>query len=255
MATWNVEYAADVERNARRLELIQAADADIVVLTETHDELHLDGYQVASTLERPGARTGAWWTTIWSRPAVRRLIRTEDPLRTVAGELEGDLVVYGTVLPWHCDFGPTEREQVNWSEFRRVVPIQGAEWLALRQQHPGHTLIVAGDFNHSLGERHYYGGRELRRLLEQECAAADLDVLTGLTHQQVPLAHPAIDHVAIAPAWGQRVHLHHLTGWEGDWEGPGRLSDHSAVVVEVQLEPETPHAVRCPWGAKLLRSA
>lgn len=238
VATWNVEYAADAERNARRLELLQAADADIVVLTETHDDLRLDGYEATSTLQRPGAQVGARWTTIWSRLAVLRVIATEDPLRTVAVELESDLLVYGTVLPWHSDPGPSECKKVNWSEYRRVVPIQGAEWLALRRQHPGHTLMVAGDFNQSLGERHYYGGKELRRLLEQECTAAGLDVLTGLAHQQVPLAHPAIDHVAVAPAHGQRAHRNHLTGWEGAWEGPGRLSDHSAVVVEVQLEAE-----------------
>lgn len=255
VATWNVEYATDGERNARRLELVQAADADIVVLTETHDELRLEGYEVASTLQRPGARSGARWTSIWSRVAVRRVIETADPLRTVAVELEGSLVVYGTVLPWHSDPGVREVKPVNWSEYRRVVPVQGAEWLALRHEHPEHTLIVAGDFNQSLGERHYYGGRELRRLLEQECEAADLQVLTGLAHQQVPLAHPAIDHVAVAPARGLRAHLHNLTGWEGAWAGPGRLSDHSGVAVEVQLEPDRPGAAPCPWGAQVLDGA
>jgi endonuclease/exonuclease/phosphatase family metal-dependent hydrolase len=238
VATWNVEYAADAGRNARRLELLHAADADIVVLTETHDNLRLDGYEATSTLQRPGARAGARWTTIWSRLAVRRVIDTQEPLRTVAVELEGDLLVYGTVLPWHSDPGPSDRKKVNWSEYRRVVPIQGAEWLALRKQHPEHTLMVVGDFNQSLGERHYYGGQELRRLLEQMCAAAGVEVFTGLAHQQVPLAHPLIDHVAVAPAQGHRTHLNQLTGWEGAWEGPGRLSDHSAVVVEVQLEKE-----------------
>jgi hypothetical protein len=223
----------------------------VVVLTETHDELRLEGYEVASTLQRPGARAGARWTTIWSRLAVRRVIETEDPLRTVAVELEGDLLVYGTVLPWHSDPGPSEVTQVNWSEYKRVVPIQGAEWLALRQQHPEHTLIVAGDFNQSLGERHYYGGVELRKLLERQCAAADLEVLTGLTHQQVPLAHPPIDHVAVAPARGTRAHVHHVTGWEGAWSGRGRLSDHSAVVVDVQLEADRPGAASCPWGAQV----
>lgn len=101
VATWNVEYAAGSDRNARRLELIDGADAVIVVLTETHDELVLPGYEAASTPQRPHARQGARWTTIWSRLAIRRRIETGDPLRTVAVELEGDLIVYGTVLPWH----------------------------------------------------------------------------------------------------------------------------------------------------------
>ena len=61
MATWNVEYAADAERNARRLALVQAYDADVVVLTETHDELALDGYEVharGSDREYERARDG-----------------------------------------------------------------------------------------------------------------------------------------------------------------------------------------------------
>ena len=217
VATWNVEYAAGPDRNARRLELIQGADADIFVLTETHDELRLSGYEAVSALQRPSARPGARWTTIWSRLAVRRRLETADPVRTVAVELDGDLIVYGTVLPWHSDSGPSESKQVNWSEYRRVVPIQGAEWRALRQQHPGHTLIVAGDFNQSLGDHHHYGGRELRQLLEAECATADLDVLTGLAHQQAPLAFPAIDNVAVAPRFGQCAHLRDITGWYGAW--------------------------------------
>lgn len=236
VATWNVEYAAGAERNARRAKLIQDADADVVVLTETHDELCLSDYRAESTLlRRGGARQGARWTTIWSRLEVRRRIGTADPQRTVAVELEGDVIVYGTVLPWHTDTGPSGNKQVNWSEYRRVVPIQGAEWRALRKQHPGHTLIVAGDFNQSLGDRHFYGGRELRQLLESECTSADLVVFTGLAHQQAPLTHPAIDHIAVAPPAGLSAHAQSVTGWHGEWEGPGRLSDHSAVEVTVEL--------------------
>lgn len=85
--------------------------------------------------------------------------------------------------------------------------------------------------------------RERRPARPSTCRGPDLEVLTGLTHQHVPLARPAVDHVAVAPAQGQRAELRALTGWEGAWEGPGRLSDHSAVVVDVELEPDgTPAA-------------
>ena len=241
VATWNVEYADGAERNARRAQLIQDADADVFVLTETHDELRLSDYMAESTSQREGgARPGARWTTIWSRLEVRRRLDTADSERTVAVELEGDVIVYGTVLPWHTDTGPSGEKQANWAEFRRVVPIQGAEWRALRQRHPGHTLIVAGDFNQSLGDRHFYGGRELRELLEGQCASADLAVLSGLAHLQVPLAQPAIDHIAVAPPAGSSARAQTVTGWEGAWDGPGRLSDHSAVAVTVELGPPTP---------------
>lgn len=103
-------------------------------------------------------------------------------------------------------------------------------------------MIVAGDFNQSVGDRHHYGGRELRQLLEAECAAADLSVLTGMAHKQVPLACPAIDHIAVAPPSGRSVLERGLAGWEGTWEGSGRLSDHSAVVVDVELQAQRPGA-------------
>jgi endonuclease/exonuclease/phosphatase family metal-dependent hydrolase len=240
--TWNVEYAAGAERNARRAQLLLETNADIVVLTETHDELSLPGYRAESTLQRERRREGARWTTIWSRLEVRHRIGTADPRRTVAVELEGDVIVYGTVLPWHTDNGPSGDKSANWAEFRRVVPIQGAEWRSLREQHPGHILIVAGDLNQSLGDRHYYGGRELRQLVEDQCSAADLQVLTGLAHQQVPLAHPVIDHIALAPPAGSSARTQRLIGWEGGWEGPGRLSDHSAVGVSVEVTRQDLHA-------------
>ncbi len=39
VVTWNVEYAAGAERNARRAQLIRDANADIVVLTENVFEI------------------------------------------------------------------------------------------------------------------------------------------------------------------------------------------------------------------------
>jgi hypothetical protein len=41
IGTWNVEYAAGAAKNALRRDVLKAADADIWVLTETHDELNL----------------------------------------------------------------------------------------------------------------------------------------------------------------------------------------------------------------------
>jgi hypothetical protein len=124
---------------------------------------------------------------------------------------------------------------VNWSEFRRVVPLQAAEWLELRQRYPHHDLVVAGDLNQSLATGHYYGSRELRRLLEEHCAAADLQVLTGAAHEHAALEHPVIDHVAVGPRSGGALSVLKIGGWSGGWKGPGRLSDHSGVVVSVSI--------------------
>lgn len=236
VTTWNVEYAAGAERNERRLQLLLQADADVVVLTETHVDLQLPGYSCVSTQQRPGgARAGSRWTTIWSRLPIVQELGTGDQTRTCAVELAGDVIVYGTVLPWHTDSGPSGTKQVNWAEFRRVVPLQGAEWLALRRQYPSHDLVVAGDLNQSMASSHYYGSKELRRLLEEQCDAAGLEVLTGSAHHEAGLTHPLIDHVAISPRAGRSVRVADVGGWEVAHDGQGRLSDHSGIVVGVSI--------------------
>jgi len=41
IGTWNTEYASGVDKNARRLALLNGRPADVWVLTETHDDLDL----------------------------------------------------------------------------------------------------------------------------------------------------------------------------------------------------------------------
>jgi endonuclease/exonuclease/phosphatase family metal-dependent hydrolase len=169
IGTWNVEYAAGDDKNQRRLERIRQMDCDLWVLTETHDDLDLGaGYRAMSTTPRASGRSGARWTTIWSRFPIATRVAVEDPNRTVAALVEspsGPLVVYGTVLPWGSDRGPNG-DATGWTEHHRVVPMQAREWANLRADHPGAALCVAGDLNMNLGGPHYYGtvrGREMLR--------------------------------------------------------------------------------------------
>ncbi len=106
---------------------------------------------------------GSQWTTIWtSLPVIERL-PTADPQRCVAARLDtgdaGDLVVFGTVLPWNGDVGPAEDQQGRgWDEFDRIVSDEGREWARLRKRFPEATLVVAGALNQDLGCRHYSRG-------------------------------------------------------------------------------------------------
>jgi hypothetical protein len=152
VGTWNVQYARGVEKNRRRLDLLSSRQADIWVLTETHDDLDLSGTHRAIHSEQWYVTPGGRWTTIWtSLPLIERLT-TADPDRCVAARLDGgaagEVVVYGTVLPWNGDVGPkVESPARGWEEFRRVVPAQGQEWADLRQRFPDAALVVAGDLN------------------------------------------------------------------------------------------------------------
>jgi hypothetical protein len=241
IGTWNVEYAAGADRNAARLERLLAADCDVLVLTETHKNLALpDPYVPVSSDQRPTAAVGGRWVTIWSRLPVRQ-IATKDPVRTAAAELPGGIVVYGTVLPWHTDSGPMSHPTdpvPNWSEFTRVTPLQGAEWRALRTERPDSLLIVAGDLNQSLGAEHYYGTNAGRQLLRDCLKQADLTCFTDGKHlPQGLLEHPPIDHICAAPPSAHVLEGTDWVGWEGAWEGAGRLSDHSAVALTLRVIP------------------
>ena len=232
IGTWNVEYAT-VAKNPARLARLMQADADVWVLTETHDALSLASpYAAASTCEqRSTGRPGARWTTIWSRwPMVA--VTTDDTQRTVAARIQapgGDLLVFGTVLPWGTDPGPDPAAPARgWTEMDRVFPLQLAEWRRLREAH-GVPLVVAGDLNMDLGGAPYYGTKRCRAALS--AGLAELQMRCATSTDQVPpgkLEHPPIDHVLVPAGWTTRV----AEAWEGTQDGV-RLSDHSGLVVEV----------------------
>ena len=235
IGTWNVEYAAGAAKNERRVARMREANAAIWGLTETHDDLVLgDAYHVLATAQRPHGRAGGRWVAIASTFPITRAIPTRDPIRTVAALIEtplGALIVYGTVLPWHTDPGPSGDSR-SWVEHHRVLPEQAAEWAALRAAHPGAHLCVAGDLNTDLDGAHYYGTKRGRAALVEGLRAADLICVTST--DRVPdgwLAHPPIDHVCVSAALSAGASV--VEAWNGTTSDGVHLSDHSALVVEL----------------------
>lgn len=234
IGTWNVEYAAGAAKNELRLRRLYAMNADIWG-TETHDDLDLGSdYFSASTTRRATGRAGARWTTIWSRFPIANLVQVADPHRTVAALIEsvaGPLLVFGTVLPWGTDRGPAGIAR-GWDEHHRVIPLQGSEWMALREAHPTVPICVAGDLNMNLGGPHYYGTSKGRTLLRAALADAELVCVTDTDH--VPegwLSYAPIDHVCLSAPWAARAKV--VEAWEGTDTDGVRLSDHSGLVVEI----------------------
>lgn len=133
IGTWNVNYAYE-KRIAALTQRIAANEADVWILTETHDDLKpvACGY-AAHSAPRPknnnvGVRLGSRWVTVWSRYPIRQHnCHLKDQDRTVAGFVDlgmaGQLLVYGTVLPQRGD------RQPGWKEHDRVIAEQCAEWL------------------------------------------------------------------------------------------------------------------------------
>jgi hypothetical protein len=230
--TWNVQYyARGAAKNRASLDLLNSWNADVWVLTETHDDLDLSTSHVAIHSEQRCPTPGGRWTTIWtSFPLIERI-------PTAGGA--GELIIYGTVLPWNGDTGldPT-RPARGWDEFYRVVPLQGHKWASLRNRYPGATLIVAGDLNQDLGGRHYYGTKACRTLLRTQLGTASLDCLTT-TDRFGPgsLQHPPIDHVCAGPGRDTSFTTKPC-GRNNDVNGV-RLSDHGGTLVSLETEPRS----------------
>ncbi|MDT0277587.1 endonuclease/exonuclease/phosphatase family protein [Blastococcus goldschmidtiae] len=240
VGTWNVRSASR-EHNAARLDVLLAENCDVLVLTETNDELALpDSYKALTSEYRPGARRGGRWVTIWSkRPGAE--FQVVDPVRTTAAALEDGIIIFGTVLPWKGELGPDydlAAARGGWDEFGRVTSQQSLEWSNLRKDHPGKLLIVAGDLNQSLGAPNWYGTNASRKLLRNSFEAVGLTCLTDGDHlPEKRLKHPPIDHVcAVAPVGGV-VWGTDWAAWEGETPEGIKLSDHSGVAVTVHCRP------------------
>ncbi len=235
IGTWNVEYAAGAEKNARRRRRLEQTDCDIWVLTETYDDLSPGAeYFAAHSAQRSTGRKGGRWATIWSRYPIVQRLPVEDEHRTVAAMLRcpgGPLIVFGTVLPWHDDRGP-ERNAPNWAEFYRVAAGQAAEWAALCRAHPEAGLCVAGDLNMNLGGKHHYGTVKGRAMLRAGMVEAGLTCVTEWDRlPEGALRHSPIDHIAVSSDLASGAHL--AAAWEGADADGVRLSDHSGLAIEL----------------------
>jgi hypothetical protein len=236
IGTWNVEHAS-AARNPRRLQLIHAADADIWVLTETQDGLDLgSSYNALHSEPRPKKPSPARWASIWARHPLIERVAVRDPIRTTAALYDtplGKLLVYATVMPWPTDRGPSNTAP-DWVEQRRVVHEQADDWKELRERHHGVSVCVAGDFNMRLTGRPVRD--EGKKLLHAGLSAAGLACVTR--SEDIPpgkLNTPHIDHICVPLEWAERASV--VEAWPGTIDGV-RLSDHSAIVVEVRGKPE-----------------
>jgi hypothetical protein len=234
IGTWNVWYAHQSRLEVLG-EILSKNEADIWVLTETHDDL-VPASCAFSTHSEPrpknwsGIRLGSRWVSIWSKfPMEQIFIPVSDTKRTVAALVNlgrlGELIVYGTVLPWKDDEIP------GWSKHHRVIEQQSAEWLALRKRFPNTPLCIAGDFNTDMESGRRYGTKQgvtaLKRGLE------DCDTFCATEPGKFPLGMLdvlPIDHIALPNSWQSNSSV--VSAWNAD---KSRLSDHSGMVVEVLL--------------------
>jgi endonuclease/exonuclease/phosphatase family metal-dependent hydrolase len=233
IATWNVGYGIDPSKNARILEQMRSVDADIWVLTETHDGLkpRTSGeWRSITSQDRPqDARNvidGSRWVTLWSRlPIIEEIALSHDPIRTTAAVIDtplGHLLVFGTVLPWYNDTEHTLKEEIVQ---------QSADWRALQSSRDDIAVCVAGDLNVNLGGPHYYGKNEDKEAVAETLSNSGLTALTDFAH-----TGPAqfeefglIDHIAISDPFVKCAESPEF--WQRENVRNETMSDHCGVAV------------------------
>lgn len=237
IGTWNLEHAIPKRRRALS-SFIASMDADVWVLTETHDEVVPEGARAAAhavqrPAEAPQVRVGSRWVSIWSRYGEFERIDLPgtDEVRTVTARFmlaDGRwLLVYGTVLPWPGDIvhkGPEAR----FAETERQLE----EWRVLRDAYPVDIFCIAGDFNADMGTGAYFGSRRVIDLLSGAFAELQLDCVTSPDKARAGDPNiPLIDHIALSASVSARTSIAQI--WPAR---PGELSDHGGVVVKVDFE-------------------
>ena len=159
IGVWNLECVKFKERNVARLDFLRERDADIWVLTETHDEIDLSSthpYTVRSR-SRVKSRNDMHWVSIWSKFPLLEHIKCDD-VRAAIALLQtpiGSLLLFGTVWPWSSDQGehPVDGAWTGWARQPPVIVQQKAKWDQLKASLPGAVLCVAGDLNMGSGIR------------------------------------------------------------------------------------------------------
>jgi hypothetical protein len=242
VATWNLDHASNGSRPVElQLAQITAVAPDLVVLTETCDEVDLTrlGYHSLSS-----ARNcyGKYYCVLWSSFPVVRTFPTFDQEITVCAELSaacGNIIVYGTVIPYHDD-KVRDRSSRRWQEPYRVIEAQGQDWLAVLRETRGKLpLIVAGDFNQTRdGSSGGYGTKLGRELFSVAMRASGLSCLTTEDYG-------ATGKLKVDPRKGWvRNNIDHICASEtfvvtgsGAWDHFDKigvyLSDHNGVYVDL----------------------
>ena len=236
LGTWNLMLPVAEARRTAMLRHTKVEQADVWVLTETHDGFTPGHpYSHSSAAGRDGLhKPGHRWVTIWSLHPMEPL-STNDKERTAAARVTpvsgARFVVYGTVLPWP---GSAWRDHpaVGGAAFREAVGVQAADWIRLRHEYPDDEFFVLGDFNQDLVRPGYCGTAANRAVLEAALDRAGLLALTAGDGDPIRRDSPrcaCIDHICARrdSTWLAEA----ATRWPNADVPDRRLTDHFGVSI------------------------
>ena len=236
IATWNVERLKHQSSLDKIISVIEAVQADILVLTETderikpnyrysfhtsklHDaptDYHMPGrykdYAVADVYAATENRVSIYT----NYPCVGQH-KTYDRYTALCTELEteaGNLLVYGTIIGIIGNRDESFKQDLlqQVGDFERL-----SKW---------GDICVCGDFNCSFADNYYFTnfGRET---LRESFMRNKIALLTGSRQE-------CIDHIAISRNF---IGAGDIT--VSEWNLDKSLSDHKGIVAEINLNSDT----------------
>jgi endonuclease/exonuclease/phosphatase family metal-dependent hydrolase len=225
IATWNLERLKHKKNLNHILESIQTANADILLLTEYDEQVVLDyPYQLATEFiaeeifkeeSKVVYKLTERRVKLFSRYEIVQQFETFNKHTSLCAKLKtpkGNLTVYGTIIGI---FGNSHKN------FNQDLALQIEDYIRIGKDK---NLCVAGDFNISFSDGHYFTiqGRDSLNKVFQEL------------NMQIPTAsiQKNIDHIAISNKFLQNI-IPSVGCWnENTKDVIPPLSDHMGVWVQ-----------------------
>lgn len=246
VATWNLDHAYNSSR-PKQLQIDQILEymPDILVLTETCEQVDLTpyGYKVVYPKSKNGY--GKYWSSIWynKKAFFIKEIETANSEVAVCAQFDtvlGKLNIYGTIIAYR-DF-MVKQGAKPWTEHYKSIQWQGVDWLRVSQLEPNVPLLVAGDFNQTRDRSNRYSTSEGINLLSEALAQSHLVCLTeenfgksGKLKVDLKKGKPRanIDHICVSKGVFSVVQVGAWDHFNGDGI---YTSDHNAVFVDFDYE-------------------
>ena len=213
IATWNVERLKHANRLDAIINLCENVRADILVLTEADERIHLPYKNRITTAPLPELQYAKTERRIvlYTNHEIINQHPTYNGQTSVCVELKtpSPLLVYGTIIGIYGN---------RHSSYKEELQAQVKDFASLSEL--GKDICICGDFNCSFSDNYYYtnAGREIIR------QSLINNTLTLLTEAQ----SECIDHVAVS---SRLVHNAMVSIME--WNIDKKLSDHKGIAVQI----------------------
>ena len=254
IATWNLRRPRRMDaRLERLLDKIRKVDADVWILTETHDEaVPGPSYCSKSSSELGGIfGKGERRTTIWTRLPIIAEIQVFDEESAACVEVQttnGKMIVYGTVLPYgnagtnyeYNSGGKKHVHEKSWKLHYDSILEHEQDLSKIQALYPEHAICFGGDLNQSRdgrrwGNGQWYGTGKGRELLSQSLENRGLICLTeqDFVDSRHLTTRSNIDHLCLNKRLDNLVTS--VIAWESTQLAGKQDTDHNGVYIDISI--------------------